>query len=138
MPFVLDASVAVAWCFEDERDALGDAVLEALREDSALVPAIWPFEVANALLVAERRGRLTRSDLARFAQLLASLPIEIERRAAEGIFDSVLHTPQAQNLSVYDAAYVDLAMRSGLPIASLDERVRVASEAVGVTLFAVG
>lgn len=138
MPFVLDASVAVAWCFEDERDALGDAVLEALREDSALVPAIWPFEVANALLVAERRGRLTRSDLTRFTQLLASLPIEIERRAAEGIFDSVLHTAQAQNLSVYDAAYVDLAMRSGLPIASLDERVRVASEAVGVTLFAVG
>jgi predicted nucleic acid-binding protein len=137
MPFVLDASVAVAWCFEDERDALGDAVLESLRDDSALVPAIWPFEVANALVVAERRGRLTRSDLTRFTQLLSSLPIDIDRRTAEGIFDSVLHTAQAQNLSVYDAAYVDLAMRSGLPIATLDERLRVASEALGVTLFAV-
>lgn len=136
MPFVLDASVAVAWCFEDERQFHGDAALEALKKDSALAPAIWPFEVANALLVAERRGRLSRSDLARFTQLLAGLPIEIERRTTDGIFDSVLHTAQAQNLSVYDAAYIDLAMRSGLPIASLDARIRAASASVGITLFA--
>ena len=75
---VLDASVALAWCFDDEQSPLADAVAEHLRSDRALVPAIWPYEVGNALLSAERRGRLDPADRPRLIELLTSLPIDVE------------------------------------------------------------
>jgi predicted nucleic acid-binding protein len=70
--FVIDSSVAMAWCFEDEASDATDAVLDRLNEECAVVPAIWPLEVANVLLVAERRGRLSEAQASRFLELLSS------------------------------------------------------------------
>ncbi len=76
--FVIDASVAMTWCFEDEASRESDAVLDMLRDEDAVVPAIWPLEVANVLLVAERRGRLSEAKANRFLELLSQLPIDVE------------------------------------------------------------
>ena len=120
---VLDASVALSWCFEDEPHAYGDAVLEHLETGEALVPGIWPLEVGNALLVAERRERLTKADSARFLTLLGQLPIIVEQDSPERMFGEIIALARAHSLSTYDASYLDLAMRNGLPLATQDARL---------------
>ncbi len=122
--FVLDASVAVAWCFERETTPYTDQILEMLAEGEAVVPAIWPFEVANALLRAERHQRVSRAETAAFLGRLQALAIQVEQDAASRAFQEVFSLGREHNLSVYDAAYLDLAMRQGLPIATLDQRLR--------------
>ncbi len=135
MPFVLDASVAIAWCFEHEATPYADAVLDRLGRDTALVPAIWPFEVANALAVAERRGRIRRADVIRAAELLVALPVTVESASAPRVLGSVLAMAQAHGLSSYDASYLELAAREGLPIATLDERLRTSARHARVPLL---
>ncbi|MDI3339840.1 MAG: type II toxin-antitoxin system VapC family toxin [Sphaerobacter sp.] len=135
MAFVLDASIALAWCFPDESTSAPYEVLDALRTTSALVPAIWPFEIANALLVAERRERLHPADSVRFVELLRALPITIQVRSFDLGVTSLLDLARAHGLSAYDAAYLELAAREGLPLASLDERLRAAAAAAGVPRF---
>jgi predicted nucleic acid-binding protein len=135
VPFVLDASVAMAWCFEDEGTPDADRVLSTLERDVALVPSIWPLEVANALCVAERRKRLQASDSARFAELLYALPITVEPAPLERVLGPVLALARAQGLSSYDAAYIELAMREGLLLATLDGRLRASAKRVGVRGF---
>ena len=135
-PFVLDCSVAMAWCFEDECDQYADAVLGALGKTEAIVPAIWPLEVANVLLVAERRKRLKKADTARFAELLNGLPIVVEWINSEHALTRVLANGREFGLSSYDAAYLELAMRQGLPLASRDKALRAASRKGGIRLFA--
>jgi predicted nucleic acid-binding protein len=132
--FVLDASVALSWCFEDEREAYGVRVLEGLRTSEAVAASIWPLEIANGLLTAERRGRLTPADAAAFTRLLLSLPIAVEpveRRALETTFS----VGRRRRLSAYDAAYLDLAAGLAIPLATLDDRLRVAARAEGVAIF---
>ena len=135
MPFVVDASVALAWQFEDEASEYADRVLERLREDRAAAPSIWPLEVANALLVAERRGRLSPAKVARAVELLLELPISIHDVAAELVLGAVLDLARAHGLSAYDAVYLELAMREGLPLATQDEALRAATQRVGVPLL---
>jgi predicted nucleic acid-binding protein len=134
-PFVLDCSVAMAWCFEDECDKYADAVLEALSGTEAVVPAIWPLEVANVLLVAERRKRLMKADTARFAELLGGLPIVVEWMNSESVLSRVLDNAREFRLSAYDAAYLELAMRQGLALATRDKALRAAAKKGGVRLF---
>jgi predicted nucleic acid-binding protein len=131
---VLDASVALAWCFEDEQSPLADRVADVLRGDSAIVPAIWPFEIANAFLSAERRRRLGRSDADQVAELLAGLPIEVEPISLRQATASLSDIARAYGLSAYDAAYVDLALRLDLPLATLDQHVATAATRAGVTI----
>ena len=81
--FVLDNSIVMAWCFEDESDAVADVILESFEQSKAMVPAIWPLEVGNVLLVAERRGRLSEADSVRFLSMLSSLPIHSEPETSQ-------------------------------------------------------
>ena len=132
--FVLDCSVTMAWCFEDEADADADSVLDRLDRESALVPALWPLEVANVLLVAERRGRLSQSATAQFLHLLAALPIQVETRPLAPT--ELIVAGRAHGLSAYDAANLILAMGAGLPLASRDAALRGAAEIAGLPLLA--
>ncbi len=119
-PFVLDCSVAMAWCFEDEAAGYADRVLKKLATREAVVPAIWPLEVANVLLVGERRKRLTKADSSRFLELLQGLPIAIDLQAASRAFGDIMSVARSLTISAYDASYVELAMRVGLHLATLD------------------
>ena len=135
MNLVLDASVALSWAFEDEGSAYTEAVLRRLRTDEAVVPPVWPLEIANALAVAERRGRLTPARSARFSRLLLSLPIALEPAERGRGLEMTLHLARVRGLSAYDASYLDLAMRYGIPLATLDQRLRAAAEAEGVERY---
>ncbi len=134
MPFVLDASLALAWSFRDERNAYAHRVLRRLEEDPALVPAIWILEMANGFLVAERRGRLTAADVAQASAALADLPIESSDVKLDQAMGPVLDLARAHELSAYDAAYLELAMREGLPLATQDAALQAAAQRVGVPL----
>jgi predicted nucleic acid-binding protein len=133
MPFVLDASVAMAWCFEDETNRDTESALDRLREDHAVVPSLWAYEVANVVLMAERRGRLTEFQATRFVELLGRLPINVDLAPPE--ISTVLALGRRHGLSAYDAAYLALAERDGLPLATQDERLRAAAHAAGVPLL---
>jgi predicted nucleic acid-binding protein len=130
LPFVLDASVTLAWCFEDEATQDTDAVLERLTEDVAIAPALWELEVVNVLLLAERRGRITESQSARFVALLTQLPIHVDSAGTD--MGAVLAAGRHHRLTAYDAAYLVLAEREGIPLATLDAKLRTAAQAAGV------
>ena len=121
--FVVDNSVVMSWCFKDETNKYGDAVLNRLAESTAIVPPIWPLEVVNMLLVAERRNRLKQVDSVRFITLLSQLPIVVEHEGPEKKMKDLLALGRANNLSSYDAAYLDLSMRKDCPIATLDKKL---------------
>jgi predicted nucleic acid-binding protein len=133
--FVVDNSVVMAWCFEDEASTYTEGVLDQLRQTQALVPAIWPLEVANVLLIAERRDRLNEAQTAHFAQLLQTLPILVEEVDVGRILGPVLAVGRAHRLSAYDAAYLELAARQGLPLATQDTRLRKAAGSAGVAVL---
>lgn len=133
MAFVVDASVTMAWCLE-ETTLETEALLERLRETSGVVPVVWPLEVANIMLVGERRGRITQAQTAHFVQLLGTLPITVDDWAIAVAWETVLALGRTHNLSAYDAAYLELAVRQGLPLATQDARLRAAATAVGVPL----
>ncbi len=131
---VVDASVVLAWCFEDEGSATAEAALEALADEGAVAPAIWPLEVANALRTAERRGRLVLADIARLRELLAALPIGIEPIDLPTALGEVVDLALSLDLTAYDAAYLALAARRGLPLATIYEGLRRAARTAGVEL----
>ncbi|HET8777407.1 MAG TPA: type II toxin-antitoxin system VapC family toxin [Candidatus Limnocylindria bacterium] len=133
--FVVDASIALSWCFEDEASTLAEAVLERLAVDSAVAPAIWPLEVANGLRAAERRGRIDERAIPAATQLLLALPIWIDEAAGlQSALGEVLQTARAVGVSVYDATYLDLALRRGVPLATADEQLARAARAAGIQL----
>lgn len=134
MAFVVDASIALAWCFEDESTPFTVSILDALRNDSGVVPAIWPFEIANSLVSGERRGRLTRGQADGAIALLRGLPIVVEDRSLEFAWTFVLDMARSQRLTAYDACYLDPAVRAQRPLATLDTRLRDAALRVGVAL----
>ncbi len=114
---ILDASVALSWFFEDERPTFADEVLESLTHEGAQVIPLWRLEVANALLVAERKGRIDPAYTARILKRVRSLPIEqVEQGAAEDI----LKLARQFRLSAYDAAYLEVAVRLRTGLATLD------------------
>lgn len=133
--FVLDCSTTMKWCFEDECDAAADSALDALAESEAWVPAIWLLEVANVLLVAERRQRLTPADSARFLGLLAGLPILVDQTSDQLAHGPIVELARRTGLSAYDACYLELAMRLGDPLATGDDRLKAAATANGVSVF---
>ena len=123
--------------FEDEADPYASAILDLMPTLRAHVPALWPLEVANVLLVGERRGRITPSDSARFLAVLAAFPIAVDDETTSRAWGDTLAVARSRGLSVYDAAYLELAMRRSLPLATLDAKLRAAAEAVGVGLFEI-
>ena len=136
-PLVVDCSVTMAWCFEDECDELADAVLDRLADGEAWVPSLWPLEVANVLVAGERRRRLTAADSARFVELLMGLPIVVDDRSHERALSQVLAAARQLGISVYDASYLELAMRLGATPATRDAQLSAAAATAGVPLFAM-
>ena len=131
----VDASIAMSWCFPDEADGYAYAVLDALPDSTAMAPSLWPVELANALAMGERRKRITRSDTTRFLALIAALPIDIDSETSARALDFVLPLARAFSLTAYDATYLDLAMREGLTLATLDVELRKAARKAGVKIF---
>ena len=132
MAFVLDASVAACWAFDDEDHPLAARALDRLRVEPALVPALWWFGVRNVLVVNERRGRLTEAITAAFLRAVARLDIAIDRTPDSA---AVLALARAHRLSVYDAAYLELAQRAAAPLATLDAALARAARDEGVALI---
>jgi len=133
--FVIDNSVVMSWCFGDESSRYSNKILKALTSSRALVPGIWPLELTNVLLVAERKGRLDRASGVRFVELVRSLPIIVEIEPTSLIFTNIFSLARETGLSSYDASYLDLAMRAGLPIATKDKAMRQAAGRCGVDLL---
>ena len=132
---LLVSALPLLWYALAVRHNAAAAVLPSLLGPQALVPAIWPLEVGNALLVAERRKRLRKADTARFVELLSGLPIVIESATIETALQAVLTSGREFRLSSYDAAYLELAMRQGITLATRDKALRSACKKGGVELF---
>jgi predicted nucleic acid-binding protein len=132
--FVVDAAVTLAWCFADEASELADRVLDRLERDEALAPAIWPLEVANGLRTAEGRGRLDLADVAHVRDLLTALPVQVESVPLDTALGEVAELARQLDLTAYDAAYLALAARRGLALATVDDRLKRACELAGVEL----
>jgi predicted nucleic acid-binding protein len=131
--FVLDASVAVAWCFDDESTPAAWALLDRLRSAPAHVPALWELEVGNILLGAERRRRITQARAAEFLGILGELDIRVDPEMPGRAFRDVLPLAREQRLTTYDATYLELAMRLGLPLATKDMALIRAAKALRTT-----
>jgi predicted nucleic acid-binding protein len=133
--FVIDASATLPWCFADEATAATNAVLIRLRTgDEAIAPAHWPVEVANALLIAVRRQRISPDDAHQFLLDLESLPIRVEATTKNLVRAGVFPVAEQYGLTVYDAAYLELAIREGIPLMTLDKDLRKAAGASGLPL----
>jgi predicted nucleic acid-binding protein len=132
---VVDASVALAWCFPDDASEYADLVLTALEGRTVIVPAIWALEVTNALVVAERRNRIKPPEVRRFVELLGNLAIIGHSQTVADTVNNVLPLAREYELSAYDAAYLDLAIRQGSPLATLDNRLKAAGRSAGIKLF---
>jgi predicted nucleic acid-binding protein len=134
--FVADASAALAWCFEDEAGGFSDGLLERLRQgDTIIVPSHWPTEILNGLLVASRRKRIKADQPALFWDELARLPIATEPALTSAQAKAVLALGERHGLTVYDAAYLELAHRRQFPLGTLDTDLRKAAQAEGVILL---
>jgi predicted nucleic acid-binding protein len=130
---VVDCSVVVAWCFPDERTDYTSAILQLISTPSeAVAPRLWAYEVRNSVLMGLRRNRITSVHAHDFLEVIESLPI---RTSDPVSYDEVFYLADRLELTVYDAAYLDLAIREGLPIATLDKALRVAAQKSGVAIF---
>ena len=132
---VVDASVVLAWCFPDESSDYADAVLLALEDQTVVVPAIWPVEITNGLLVGERRKRIRQPEVRRFIDLLKELSIVADARSVTDTISNVLPLGRQYDLSAYDLAYVDVALRHQLPLATLDAALQRAARTAGIKIF---
>jgi predicted nucleic acid-binding protein len=131
--FVLDASVAAAWCFHDEQDARADAAFALMQRDaSALVPPLWWFEVRNAGLLGVRRKRITEHEMTTFFSRLARMLIDIAELQEE---TPIFALARRHRLSFYDAAYLELAQRQDIALATLDQALARAAVAENVALI---
>jgi predicted nucleic acid-binding protein len=133
-PIVLDASATMAWCFSGERTAQSEALRDRVGRSGAVVPAHWSIEIENTLRAGERRGRTTALDIQGFIRLIRAAPLEIDVRPLSD-FGNLAHFARALSLSVYDAAYVELAQRRGLPLATLDGNMRRAAAQLAVEVL---
>ncbi len=135
MSFVLDSSVALSWCFEDEHTPARLALLERVTQAGALAPQLWPLEVLNGLLMAERRNRLDARRRRRLAGFLQQLPISLDAQTATQAWAASASLAERFRLTVYDAAYLELAQRSELALATLDQDLHVAARALRVSVL---
>ncbi|HSA79828.1 MAG TPA: type II toxin-antitoxin system VapC family toxin [Geminicoccaceae bacterium] len=133
--FVLDASSVLAWCFEDEGGPEADALIERVAAEGAAVPGLWSLEIANGLVTGERCGRVKPAESAAFVAMIEELPIVADRATGARALHETLSLAREHRLSAYDAAYLELAMRLGLPLATGDRKLKAAAERAGVVLI---
>lgn len=131
---VLDSSVTLAWFLPDERRADADVLLDRVTSAGAVAPTLWPIEVGNAFLVAQRHRRVSQAERTQALGLLSSLPIEIDPTTGTQAWGASLALAEQHRLTLYDAVYLELAIRQNLPLASLDRQLRRAAVAAGVAL----
>jgi predicted nucleic acid-binding protein len=131
---VIDASVASAWCFPDEETDYTRAVLQAISSSvvDTIAPQLWAYEVRNSVLMGIRRGRITKPDSQQFLVSLNELNVRLSEPAS---YDDVFSLAQEHGLTVYDAAYLNIAIQEHLPLASLDRRLIRAAEMAGIELY---
>ena len=133
--FVLDASTVLTWCFPDEKAQKAQEISERIAGgDTVIVPAFWLHEVLNALLVGERRNRLTSELTQAFTADLNRLPVDIDLATREIVFNTTQALCRKHGLTAYDAAYLEIAIRGGYPLATADEDLRRAAVAEGVQI----
>ncbi len=137
MTFVLDSSVSLSWCFEDEFTDATDALMVRASDTGAIVPVHWPLEVLNGLAMAGRRRRIDSTRQRGLIEFLHDLPIIIDPETVNQVWTVTSQLAEQHRLTVYDAAYPELALRRGLPLATLDHELRAAGDAIGVTLLGV-
>lgn len=130
--FVLDCSVTMTWCFDDESNDATVEILESLNDSTAIVPSIWPLEVANVLLIAGRKNRITEVQSARFVDALSSLPIVVDQTTTSRAMHSVFLLARKADLTIYDAAYLELAIREEVPLMTLDDKLIKAAKKFGI------
>ena len=133
--FVIDASSVLSWCFEDESGPAADALIEQVATSGAAVPGLWSLEIANGLVIGERRGRIKPADTAAFVAMIEQLPIVADRATGTRALHETLSLAREHGLTAYDAAYLELAMRLGLPLATDDRRLGAAAQRAGVVLL---
>jgi predicted nucleic acid-binding protein len=133
--FVLDCSIAVSWCFEDEASDVTDALLDRVRDEGAIVPSLWHLELGNVLIQAERRGRVKSGDVTTRLELIGDLPITTDDETPFRALHEILTLARIEALTTYDAAYLELAMRRGIPLATKDKALRQAAIKTGVSLI---
>jgi len=132
---VLDCSATLAWLLADQQPVVAAQILDLVAEKGAMAPGLWPLEVGNALLVAERRGRLSSQNRTEALRGLAGLPIKIDDETAGRAWRETLALAETYHLTVYDAAYLELALRYSLPLATFDAALRTAARTAGVPLL---
>jgi predicted nucleic acid-binding protein len=132
---VIDCSLTMAWYFKDEATPYTNAVRASLATERAVVPALWPLEVTNVLLLGERRKRSNQTRATKWLRFLSALPIAVDGETPLRAFDHILNLARNLGLTTYDAAYLELAIRRGLPLATLDHDLEKAAQAVGVTIY---
>ena len=138
--FVLDTSVTMRWLLESEKAAdqkYAENVLKSLVESAVLVPSLWHLEVTNVLLVAEKKKTIEQGDVERFISQLERLPIDTDSMTSHQAFNRIMALSRAYKLSSYDGAYLELAIREGLPLATLDKDLKKAAEKASVELYLV-
>lgn len=135
MSFVLDSSVTLAWCFEDERTQVTDALLERVSESGAIAPSLWPLEILNALAMAERRGRIDANRRHRLTGFLRDLPVRLDDEMAHQAWTATSRLAADFRLTIYDATYLELAQRLNLPLATRDMELRSAADALAIELL---
>lgn len=135
MAFVLDASITLSWCFSDEVTPVTNELLEKLTTETAYVPSIWALEVGNILVGAERRKRITYAGIVQFLELLGKLNIQEDGETSEKGFHEILSLAHTEDLTTYDAAYLELALRKGLALASKDAKLYTVADRLGVKII---
>ena len=135
MSLVVDSSIALSWCFEDEASPETDALFERVRDHGAVVPALWHLVVGNVLLQAEKHSRITTGDVATRLELIAELPIATDHETARRGWREILTLARAQGLTTYDATYLELAIRRGLALATRADALHDAAKRMGVAVL---
>jgi predicted nucleic acid-binding protein len=135
MNWIVDSSVAMAWCFEDEATARTDGLLDRVEAQPVVVPLHWSLEVTNVLRMAVRKGRVTESQAAKKVAALLSLPIRYDQLTHQLAFTTTYQLSQKHKLTTYDAAYLELAVRLGAPLATNDQELVDAAGKTGVTIL---
>lgn len=133
--FVLDSSIALAWCFADEATPASSRLFDRMADESAAVPSLWFIEMTNILALSERKRRIEPAKVAEFIAIIAGFDLEIDNEAHSRAFTDLLPLCRSDQLTSYDAVYLDVAIRRQLPLATLDEPLRKAAKKHGVKLL---
>lgn len=131
---MIDASIALSWCFEDEATPETDRLFEHVRDEGAVVPGLWHLELGNVLLQAERRKRITAEDVATRLRLISALPIATDRETSARAWQDTLSIARVEGLTMYDASYLELAIRLGASLLTKDAQLAQAARRRGVAI----